>query len=111
MVGLQTAKCMIHVPPHLPILSSPLFLSLPPSLPLSLPPFPLSLSLSSGEAAVRRTIILFADPALHRLLWQRPEQSDLWNLDDVTLLVEECLMGVGGCEGGRVRVDFNGTVK
>ena len=60
---------------------------------------------------LRRSLILLSDPALHRLLWQRDDQSDLWNLDDVTLLVEECPVGMGGCEGGRVRVDFNGTVK
>ena len=64
-----------------------------------------------GEPETRRTLVLLSDVALHRLLWQRTNQSDWWNMDDVIVLLEECPVGVGGCEGRRVREDFNGTVK
>ena len=67
--------------------------------------------LSPGEAISRRTLIHLQDPAQHRLLWQRSNQSDVWIMDDVMLIVEECLEGVGGCELGRVREDFNGSLK
>lgn len=58
----------------------------------------------------RRTQVLLRGAALHRLLWQRSNQSDWWIIDNVTLLVEGCPVKEGGCErGGRVREDFNGS--
>ena len=59
----------------------------------------------------RRTHILLSDPALHRLLWQRANQSDVWVLDDVMVILDRCLVEAGGCDGERVSEDFNGTLK
>ena len=67
--------------------------------------------LSPGEPVARRSIVALSDTTYHRLLWQRTNQSDWWNLDDVMVLVEECPVGLGGCEDGRVNEDFNGTIK
>ena len=71
----------------------------------------LSLSLSAGEPLKRRTMVSLQDPSLHRLLWQRSNQSDLWVMDDVTVTVEECPRDNEWCQFGRVTEDFNGTLK
>lgn len=68
----------------------------------------LSLLSLSGEPVTRRTRVLLRDAALHRLLWQRSNQSDWWIMDNVALLVEGCPVKEGGCDRGRVREDFNG---
>ena len=59
----------------------------------------------------RRTLVTLQDPGLHRLLWQRSNQSDLWVMDDVMLIVEECPINDEWCRFGRAREDFNGTLK
>ena len=59
----------------------------------------------------RRTLVTLQDPGLHRLLWQRSNQSDLWVMDDVMLIVEECPIDDEWCRFGRAREDFNGTLK
>ena len=65
-----------------------------------------------GEAISRRTLVELQDPALHRLLWQRSNQSDVWIMDDVIVIVDECIeYTVGECELERVKEDFNGSLK
>lgn len=69
---------------------------------------PLSLLSLSGEPVTRRSVISLGDAALHRLLWQRSNQSDWWIMDHVTLLLEGCPVKEGGCERRGVREDFSG---
>ena len=70
-----------------------------------------SLSVSPGDPVSRRTLVPLQNPGLHRLLWQRSNQSDFWVMDDVIVIVEECPVGLEDCQFGRAREDFNGTLK
>ena len=65
----------------------------------------------SGDPVKRRTLVALEDPGLHRLLWQRSNQSDLWVMDDVIIIVKECPMDDESCRFGRAKEDFNGILK
>ena len=67
------------------------------------------LSLISGEAVIRRTLVTLMEATHNRLLWQRTDnQSHWWYFDDVMVIGDACPTETRTCNGAE---DFSGTLR